>query len=159
MEDVKVEILEYTPSHQPWFEKFNRDWIEKYFWMEPLDVQVLQHPDKYIIDKGGKIFMAMVDREMAGTVALRYFSEGVYEFTKMAVAEKFRGKGIGRALADEAIEKARELGAEKIILYSNTILAPAIELYRKLGFREVPVDAVYKRSDIKMELMIKHLKS
>ena len=76
----------------------------------------------------------------------------VYEFTKMAVGEKYRGQKIGRALGEAAIEKAKKLGAHKIILYSNTILTPAIELYRKLGFLEVPVDGPYKRSNIKMEL-------
>ena len=145
-------IMEYESIHQPWFEKFNRDWIEKYFWMEPLDFDVLQHPEEHIIKKGGFIFMASVSHEMAGTVALKYSAPGIYEFTKMAVAEKYRGKQIGRLLADAAIDKARKLGAEKIILYSNTILAPAISLYRKLGFVEVPVDGPYKRSNIKMEL-------
>lgn len=155
MEDVKLEIVEFKTEHQPWFEKFNRDWIEKFFWMEPLDVEVLSNPDKFIIQKGGTIFMASLEKEMAGTVALKFVEKGVYEFTKMAVDEKFRGKKVGNALAEAAIMKARQLGAFKIILYSNTILSPAIALYKKLGFMEVPVDGTYKRSNIKMELMLK----
>ena len=70
----------------------------------------------------------------------------------MAVDEKYRGQKIGKALGEAAVEKAKTLGAHKIILYSNTILIPAVELYRKLGFVEVPVDGPYKRSNIKMEL-------
>lgn len=147
-----VRISEYRNEDQPWFEKFNRDWIEKYFWMEPLDVQVLQNPDEHIIKKGGKILMASFNSEMAGTVALKFVEPGVYEFTKMAVDEKFQGKKIGQALADAAVQKARKLGAKKIILYSNTILKPAIALYRKIGFEEIPVDGPYKRSNIKMQL-------
>jgi len=154
MDVMELTILEYKPEYQPWFEKFNRDWIEKYFWMEPIDVAVLQNPDELILKKGGSILMASCDKEMAGTVALKYVEPGVYEFTKMAVEEKFRGQHIGLLLSEAAIIKARQLGAHKIILYSNTILAPAISLYRKLGFKEVPVDAVYKRSDIKMELIL-----
>jgi GNAT superfamily N-acetyltransferase len=149
-----VEILTYRSDHQPWFEKLNRDWIEKYFWMEPLDVQVLAHPDEHIVKKGGTILMAAYNKEMAGTVALKFVEPGVYEFTKMAVEEKFRGKKIGLALANAAIEKARHLGAVKIILYSNTLLEPAIALYRKIGFTEIPVDGPYKRSNIKMELKL-----
>lgn len=155
MENVMLQVIEYKPEHQPWFEKLNRDWIERYFWMEPIDVEVLQHPDKHIIEKGGTILMANRADEIAGTVALKYVSPGVYEFTKMAVEEKFRGHKIGLALAEAAIEKAKQLNAEKIILYSNTKLAPAISLYKKLGFVEVPVDGPYKRSDIKMELNLK----
>ncbi|MBA4056793.1 MAG: hypothetical protein C0490_18915 [Marivirga sp.] len=154
MENVTLRVIEYQPEHQPWFEKLNREWIERYFWMEPIDVEVLQHPDKHIIEKGGTILMANRADEIAGTVALKYVSPGVYEFTKMAVEEKFRGHKIGLALAEAAIEKAKQLRADKIILYSNTKLAPAISLYRKLGFVEVPVDGPYKRSDIKMELKL-----
>jgi len=154
MDVMELTILEYRPEHQPWFEKFNRDWIEKYFWMEPIDIAVLQHPDEHILKKGGKILMATCDKEIAGTVALKFVEPGVYEFTKMAVDEKFRGQHVGLLLSEAAIIKARELGAHKIILYSNTVLVPAITMYRKLGFNEVPLDAAYQRSDIKMELIL-----
>ncbi len=151
---VDIEILDYQPEHQPWFEKLNRHWIEKYFWMEPIDFDVLQHPEVHIIEHGGSIIMASYDKEIAGTVALKYASPGVYEFTKMAVDDKFQGLKIGKALAFAAIEKAKKLGAHKIILYSNRKLETAIALYRKIGFIEVPVDGIYKRSDIKMELIL-----
>lgn len=148
----QVGILEYNTEHQPWFESLNRSWIEQYFYMEPIDAEVLQHPEQHIISKGGSILMATCEDTIAGTVALKYSSPGVYEFTKMAVDEKYRGRKIGEALALAAIKKAQQLGGKKIILYSNTILEPAIRLYRKLGFIEVPVDGPYKRSNIKMEL-------
>ena len=98
--------------------------------------------------------MALVDSEVAGTVALKKVQPGVFEFTKMAVDEKYRGLKIGLLLAQKAIEKARTKGAEKIILYSNTKLEPAIALYRKIGFQEVPLDGPYKRSNIKMEYLL-----
>jgi ribosomal protein S18 acetylase RimI-like enzyme len=150
-----ISIVPYTPEHQPWFEKFNRDWIEKYFFMEPLDYKMLQHPDSEIIEKGGRIFMATYENEMAGTVALKRVGPAVFELTKMAVDEKFQGKKIGRSLAMAALAEAKQAGAKKIFLYSNTKLLPAIALYRKLGFREVPLDGPYKRTDIKMELILK----
>jgi GNAT superfamily N-acetyltransferase len=150
-----ITILDYNKTHQPWFEKLNRDWIEKYFWMEPRDFEVLQHPDEHIVKEGGSILMATYNNEMAGTVALKFVAPGVYEFTKMAVDEKYRGKKIGQALAHAAIEKAKLSGAHKIILYSNTMLETAINLYRKIGFKEIPVDGPYKRSNIKMELALK----
>jgi len=154
MENVTVDLVEFKAEHQPWFEKLNRQWIEQYFWMEPIDVEVLQHPVKHIIGKGGSIFMASVEGEIAGTVALKFVEPGVYEFTKMAVDEKFRGLKIGLALAEAAVDKAKKLGARKIILYSSTKLIPALTLYRKLGFVDIPVDGPYKRSDVKMELIL-----
>jgi GNAT superfamily N-acetyltransferase len=152
MENVSLDIIEYLPEHQPWFEKFNRQWIEEYFWMEPIDVETLQDPDEYILSKGGKILVATYNKEIAGTVALKYVDPLTYEFTKMAVDSKFRGLKVGQALGEEAIKKARELGATRIILYSHTVLVPAVTLYGKLGFVEVPVDGPYRRSNIKMEL-------
>jgi GNAT superfamily N-acetyltransferase len=154
MENVVLEMIEYQPEHQPWFEKFNRQWIEEYFWMEPIDFEVLQRPDEYIISKGGKILVATCNQEIAGTVALKFVDPTTYEFTKMAVDSKFRGLKVGQALGEEAISKAKSLGATKIILYSHTVLVPAVTLYKKLGFVEVPVDGPYRRSNIKMELKI-----
>jgi ribosomal protein S18 acetylase RimI-like enzyme len=150
----EVTIIDYTSAHQPDFERLNKDWIEKYFWMEPIDSEVLSKPEEHIIHKGGFIFMARYKSELVGTVALKFVDKGVYEFTKMAVDEKFQGLKIGKQLAEVAIEKAKEKEASKIILYSNTKLIPAIALYRKLGFREIPLDGPYKRSDIKMELTL-----
>lgn len=152
MGERAIEIVEYRPAHQPWFEKFNREWIEKYFAMEPLDYQILQNPEEHIIQKGGSIFLALWHGEFAGTVALKLITPDVYELTKMAVGEKFQGRKIGRALAEAAVARAKSKGARKIFLYSNTILDAAIALYRNLGFKEVPVDGPYKRTNIKMEL-------
>lgn len=150
----ELTIIGYAPLYQPYFERFNRDWIEKYFWMEPIDFDVLSKPEVHILGKGGYIFMAQYNDEIAGTVALKFVDTGVYELTKMAVDEKFQGIKIGTKLAEVAIEKAKEMKASKIILYSNTKLTSAIALYRKLGFMEIPVDGTYERSNIKMELTL-----
>jgi GNAT superfamily N-acetyltransferase len=147
-----TKILDYRNEHQPQFEKLNRGWIEKYFWMEPIDFEILGNPEYHILSKGGFIFMAEYENKIVGTVALKFSSPGVYEFTKMAVDEEFQGKQIGKLLSLAAIARANELRATKIFLYSSTKLIPALALYRKLGFIEVPVDGPYKRSDIKMEL-------
>ena len=98
--------------------------------------------------------MAFWDGGPVGTVAMKRVSEKTFELTKMAVHEDFRGKRIGRALAETAIAWAKGSGAEKIVLYSNTMLDSAIALYRNLGFQEIPVDGPYQRTNIKMELPI-----
>jgi ribosomal protein S18 acetylase RimI-like enzyme len=148
-----ITILDYNPTHQPYFEKFNRDWIEKYFWLEELDKFVLQHPQEAILDKGGAILMAAWRGVIAGTVALKKVDNETFEFTKMAVDEAFRRRGIAQALSYAAFEKAKTMGASKVILYSQTGLAPAITMYKKLGFIEVPLEkGIYARSNIKMEI-------
>ncbi|MCE3282285.1 MAG: GCN5-related N-acetyltransferase, partial [Chitinophagaceae bacterium] len=46
----------------------------------------------------------------------------------------------------------------RVILYSNTTLDGAIIMYRKLGFKEVPIEqGVYQRSDIKMEILLENI--
>ncbi len=149
-----VKIVSYKPEHQPAFESLNRAWIEKYFWIEPIDLEVLQHPGQKILEAGGEILLAVVDSQAVGVVALKRVDETTFEFTKMAVDETYQGKKIGERLAIAAIAQARDKNAAKIILYSNTKLEAAINLYRKLGFVEVDLDGPYKRSDIKMELTL-----
>jgi len=149
---MSIRILDYQPNHQQHFERLNKHWIEKYFWMEPVDVAVLQNPNDHILAHGGHILMAEYKNEIVGTVALKFVTAGIYEFTKMAVDENYHGLKIGKLLAEAAIGWCRKKSANRIILYSNTKLIPAISLYRKLGFREVPLDGPYKRSDIKMQL-------
>lgn len=146
-----VSIIEYQPFHQPYFEKLNRQWIEKYFEMEHLDELILTNPEHAIIAKGGVIFMAEYNRTIAGTVALRKIDNVTFEFTKMAVDEGFQRKGIAEALSNQSLQRARELGASRVILYTNRILQPAIRLYEKLGFKHVEdTNQEYKRADVKM---------
>jgi len=155
MESAVLEIVGYRSIHQPWFEQLNRQWIEQDFHMEPIDFEVLQHPEEHIISGGGKIFMANLEGVTVGTVAMKKAGDGVFELTKMAVDQRFRGRKIGEALAEAAISWAKDNGVKSVILYSSTKLQPALSLYLKLGFVNVPVDGPYKRSDVKMILDLK----
>jgi ribosomal protein S18 acetylase RimI-like enzyme len=150
-----IKIVDYRPEHQPYFEKFNRQWIEELFVMEPVDEWVVTNPDKSILEPGGAILMAEYNGVPAGTVGLRKVKEGVFEFTKMAVDPSFRRKGIAEAISYASFRKAHELGASTVILYSNTKTAAAIKLYEKIGFQHVPVENdVYKRANVKMVINI-----
>ncbi|MEN9569891.1 MAG: hypothetical protein RL172_1122 [Bacteroidota bacterium] len=148
-----INIVPYQKKHQPYFEQLNRQWIEAWFTMEPLDEYVLTHPEEAILQSGGAILMALYNGEVAGTVGLRKLSPGLFEFTKMAVGENFRRKGIAEALSLASFDTARKLGGTKVILYSNTKNAAAILLYEKLGFKHLPVENdVYARANVKMEI-------
>ncbi|MFN8289723.1 MAG: GNAT family N-acetyltransferase [Chitinophagaceae bacterium] len=150
-----LRIVEYQQHHQPYFEKFNRRWIEELFEMEPVDEWVLTHPEKAILEGGGAILMAEVNGVPAGTVGLRKFDDRTWEFTKMAVDPAYRRRGIAEALSYSSFLKAKELGAERVILYSNKKNAGAVKLYEKIGFVHLPVENdVYKRANVKMEISI-----
>ncbi|MFZ1687281.1 MAG: GNAT family N-acetyltransferase [Flavobacteriales bacterium] len=149
-----MRIVDYTPHYQADFKRLNIAWIAKSFEVEDVDLEVLDRPEENILAPGGQILLALLGEEVAGTCALLHAAPGVYQLVKMAVDERFRGLGIGRALGAATIERARELGAAKVTLYSNTKgSAVAVELYRKLGFTALPLPTqAYRRADIYMEL-------
>jgi ribosomal protein S18 acetylase RimI-like enzyme len=150
-----LEIVEFTSELAPHFHDLNKAWLEKYFEVEPIDSKMLENPEKYFIEKGGLIFFVKSGGEIAGTFALIKESDEIYELSKMAVDEKFQGKKIGNLMLEFCLNKADEIGAKKVILFSNTILQPAIHLYKKYGFVEVPITgSEYKRSNIKMEKVL-----
>ena len=155
-----IRIVDYEPRHQPYFDSLNRVWIEKYFKIEPRDEYVLTNPEEAILEKGGAILVAIYEDVVAGVVALIKLNNDTYEFSKMGVDQNFRRRGIAEALSHAAFQKVKNLKGKNIILFSNTKLQPAIQLYRKLGFKEVPLDEFneYARSNIKMELDLEQTK-
>ncbi|MEB0260427.1 MULTISPECIES: bifunctional helix-turn-helix transcriptional regulator/GNAT family N-acetyltransferase [unclassified Mucilaginibacter] len=154
-ESEDVQIVDYKPEYQHAFKQLNEEWITQYFKMEPTDHKSLNHPDEYILDKGGHIFIALYNNEPIGACALVKMDDNIYELAKMAVSPKAKGKGIGFILGQACITKARELGATKLYLESNAILKPAISLYHKLGFKKVTgIPSPYERCNIQMTLEI-----
>lgn len=150
-----INIVDYRPEHQPYWEAFNRAWIEEMFEMEPLDIWVLTNPGKAILETGGAILMAEYNGVPAGTVGLRKVDDETFEFTKMAVDRKYRRLGIAEAICYASFKKAKALGATMVILYSNKLNENAIKLYEKIGFQHVEVEAgVYKRANVKMTIDI-----
>jgi len=153
---MQVKIIDYTPEYASDFARLNFEWLEKYFYIEDYDRQVLTNPKEYILDPGGYIFMATIDGKAVGTVALIYREEGVYELSKMAVTEEYKGLRIGQKLMYACIHFAGEQHFDSLFLDSNRKLTPAITLYHKVGFKEIPVptDTPYERCNIRMELKI-----
>ena len=150
-----IRIVPYEPRFRQVFYELNKEWITKYFEMEEADVRALEHPQEYILDKGGCILVGCYRGEPVGVCALIKMDDPVfdYEMTKLAVSPKAQGKGLGVLLCEAVISKARELGAKKLFLESNTSLKPAIHIYRKVGFRELPRrHSKYQRANIWMEL-------
>ena len=152
-----VEIVNYRPEHFMTFKRLNIMWINSHWSLEPHDLEVLNDPDSSILSKGGHIFVALVDGEPMGVVALCRMDGTEYDFelAKLAVDPEARGLGVGEKMCRAALEFARKSGARKIFLESNTLLKPAINLYRKLGFTELEeYHPAYERGDIQMELTL-----
>jgi len=110
-------------QHAADFIRLNEAWIGEYFRLEEADCALLREED------------------------------GMMQLARMAVAAGERGKGWGRILLATALQRARQLGARRVRLLSNTRLGAAIHLYEAVGFRAVHrgPHPQYARCNIVME--------
>jgi ribosomal protein S18 acetylase RimI-like enzyme len=146
-----IRLVPYAPTHRAAFRDLNLEWITAHFEIEDEDLRVLNDPEGQILAPGGAILLALDDDTPVGTGALIPTGPHEFELVKMAVTERARGRGIGRALCVALVALAHERGAHQVELHSQTALAPALSLYRSLGFEEVPLGTtLYKRANIHM---------
>ena len=138
------------------FHDLNAGWITQHFALEETDLAVMLDPQRSVVDAGGAVLVARDGEARIGCVALLPHGPGVAELAKMTVAQDRRGTGLGRALITAAIEKARAMGFDRLVLESNTALVAAVRLYESVGFRHVPADqrepSPYERADVFMDL-------
>jgi len=152
---MDIKIIPYRNEHHSDFKQLNLEWLDQFHLTESHDLMILDDPEGEVIDKGGFIFMAEADGKIIGSAGLMKEHEGVYELIKMTVAEGYRGKGIARLLIERCLYKAREIGAEKVTLFSNHQLQTAIGLYAKYGFQHIEVvNAPMETADVRMELIL-----
>jgi len=126
--------------------------------MEEKDEEVLADPQGTILDRGGRVFLAVRSGQTIGCCALLAISPGEFEVAKMAVAESSRRSGVGRRLLEQVIAEARASGANRLYLETNRKLANAVRLYEAVGFRHIPSDRLvpspYTRANVFMELFL-----
>ncbi|MGX5174600.1 bifunctional helix-turn-helix transcriptional regulator/GNAT family N-acetyltransferase [Aliikangiella sp. IMCC44653] len=154
MKSENVEIIHFENQYAADFYRLNRNWLEKYFYVEALDHEILSQPKENIIEKGGFILLARLDEKIIGTAALIVAENNQLELSKMSVDDDYQGLGIGEKLARAAITQYRATDCSGLYLESNRKLTPALNLYRKLGFVEAPCPfdtSHYTRADIYME--------
>jgi putative acetyltransferase len=86
----------------------------------------------------GRLLLAEYDGQMAGCVALHKWEDGICEMKRLYLRPSFRGKGLGRVIAEKIIAEARSIGYQRMRLDTiGPLMKDAVEMYRKLGFREI----------------------
>jgi Fe-Mn family superoxide dismutase len=96
--------------------------------------------ERHYSARGGRFDVIEDERRgIVGTVGLVPRGEGVMELRKMYLLTEWRGRGLGRRLLEHAMAEARRLGARRIELETSVRLTAAIALYRRFGFRPVPL--------------------
>ena len=158
MPGTELTIREFAAGDEAAFRKLNEEWIVRHFALEHKDRISLADPQGTILDRGGRIFLAVRDGQPVGCCALLAMAPGEFEVAKMAVTESLQGAGIGRHLLQRTIAEARASGARRLYLETNRKLAPAIRLYESMGFRHLPPERIvpspYARADVYMELYL-----
>ena len=86
----------------------------------------------------GRLLLAECEGQVAGCVALHALESGVCEMKRLYLRAQFRGKGLGRALAERIIAEARQIGYGHMRLDTvEPVMKDAVAMYRKLGFKEI----------------------
>jgi putative acetyltransferase len=86
----------------------------------------------------GRLLLAKYEGQLAGCVALHKLQTGVCEMKRLYLRPDFRGKGLGRALAEHLIAEARQIGYQHMRLDTvEPVMKDAVVMYRRLGFQEI----------------------
>ena len=116
-----------------------------------VDLEMLAEPHRFL-SGGGRVLLARWGEEIVGMVMLELQGKGQCELLKFGVKEAYRGRGIGTALMEGALQAARDAGQKKAVLTSNHQLREALRLYERFGFKYVTYsDKWFQLSDIRME--------
>ena len=93
---------------------------------------------------GGILLVAIEDGRVVGTVTL-YLAPGSMQwrpddamFRLLAVDPAARGRGIGRALFQACLERARAAGKRRMALHTTEWMTTARAMYERAGFHREP---------------------
>jgi putative acetyltransferase len=122
---------------------------------QSFDKELANLPGDYAPPEG-RLLLAEYESQLAGCVALHPLEAGICEMKRLYLRPPFRGKGLGRVLADRIISEARQIGYQRMRLDTvEPVMKDALTMYRKIGFREI---APYRSNPIAgalyMELLL-----
>ena len=149
---MSVSIVDFRPDHAAAWARLNTAWLaEGGFPIEAKDRRSIDDPNGVFLADGGRIFIVERDGEAIGCCALIRLDDG-FEVSKMTVTPAARGLGLARQLLQACEAAAREAGAGRLYLETNSALTPAIALYESFGFIHLPARPTpYARADVFME--------
>jgi len=146
-------IISYDPKFKRAFHDLTMAWLAPNFTVEPQHTEMLENPERIILEPGGDVFFAVEDGKAVGTVAIRNCGDGVFELTKLGVDPKAGGRGYGRRLCERVIDFFIAQNGSRLFLETHSMLKPAMAIYEKLGFElaDNPSGAEYLCTNSYME--------
>jgi GNAT superfamily N-acetyltransferase len=101
------------------------------------DKELAGLPGGYALPEG-RMLLVECEGQLAGCVALHKLEPGICEMKRLYLRPPFRGKGLGRVLAERIIAEARQIGYWRMRLDTvEPVMRDAVAMYRKLGFKEI----------------------
>lgn len=151
-----MNIIEYNPKYRDDFIRLNTEWLNRFYWIETFDQFAMDHVDE-LIAKGAMVYLALEKDHVIAVCMTMPLENNVWEMCKLAAENQYTGTGAGNAVFCACMNYAITHGAAKLVLISCHGLNPAIHLYKKNGFYEVPYRKEYwksEKADIEMEKVI-----
>ena len=151
-----MEVIEYQEKYRKDFIGLNTEWLERFYTVEPFDQDMMDRVDE-LIQAGAMVYFAIEDGKVLATCMTMPLSGGTWEMCKLAAVGQYTGTGAGSAVFLACMDYAISHGAEKLSLISCRALKPAIHIYEKFGFREVPLNKAFwgaEKADIEMEYLV-----
>ncbi len=101
------------------------------------DKELAGLPGDYVPPEG-RLLLVECESQLAGCVALHKLEPGICEMKRLYLRPQFRGRGLGRVLAERIIAEARQIGYRRMRLDTvEPVMKDAVAMYRKLGFKEI----------------------
>ena len=101
------------------------------------DKELASLPGDYAAPEG-RLLLAEYENQLAGCISLHKLGPAVCEMKRLYLRPQFRGKGLGRILAQRIIAEARQIGYRQMRLDTvEPVMTDAVAMYRKLGFKEI----------------------
>jgi putative acetyltransferase len=101
------------------------------------DKELAELPGDYAPPEG-RLLLVECEGQVAACVALHKLDPDICEMKRLYLRPQFRGKELGRALAERIIAEARQIGYQRMRLDTvEPVMKDAVAMYRKLAFKEI----------------------
>ncbi len=112
-------------------------WLDMDLCFQSFEEEMQNLPGKYAPPEG-RLYLANIDGEAAGCIALRKIGDGICEMKRLFLRDAARGHGLGKELIEKVIADAREIGYSKMRLDTYPPkMGKAVSLYEAHGFRKI----------------------
>jgi ribosomal protein S18 acetylase RimI-like enzyme len=110
-------------------------WLKVDLCFQGFQEELATLPGLYIRPQG-RLYLAKVDDETAGCIAMKPLADDVCEMKRLYVRPNYRGQGIARSLVQTLFDEAKMIGYSTMRLDTMQRMEAAIQLYKSFGFVE-----------------------